>query len=387
MQYRKYGKTDLTVSALGFGAMRLPRIVSDDGSAAPVDREKAYELIRYAADNGVTYFDTAFGYHAQESEAILGEALEGERRKKVVISTKQPFGVMTTNATIRENLENTLRKLRTDHVDIYMIHAINAGTWADIKRRDIIGEYEKLRAEGLIGNIAFSMHGEVDTFKEIVGFYDWAGCLVQHNFLDTDREVTAEGIRFAGERGCAVTIMEPLRGGGLAGAPAPVKEIYDSTGENFSPAEWAFRYLIDFPEISSVLSGVTTIEQLKQNIEIFSKADALPGCLTAAQREMYPKVKAAYESIVTIPCTYCEYCMPCPAGVDVPNAFSLYNEGMMFGNFGQPRRSYMFAAKGQYSADHCVKCGACEPKCPQNIAIMNHLETAHDALKGWVETK
>jgi len=386
MQYRKFGKTGLEVSALGFGAMRLPRIMSEDGRSAPVDREKAYELIRYAADNGVNYFDTAFGYHARDSEAVLGEALEGERRKKSVVVTKQPLAAMTTNAVLRENLENTLRKLRTDYLDVYLIHCIKTENWEETKRRNIIGEFEKLKSEGLIRHIAFSIHGDFDLFKDIMNHYDWDMCQVQYNLLDTDREVTTEGIKLAGEKGCAVAVMEPLRGGGLANAPSCVQEVYDGADENRAPVDWAFRYLLDFPEVSTVLSGMTTMEQLKQNIEIFSKPDTTPGCLTPAQREMFLKVKEAYQSIVTIPCTTCEYCMPCPAGVDIANAFGLYNEGMMFDNFGQPQRSYMFATNGKYSADHCVMCGGCEPKCPQNIKITEQLKVAHDALKGWVET-
>jgi predicted aldo/keto reductase-like oxidoreductase len=384
MQYRNFGKTGFQVSALSMGCMRLPRLIAEDG-AVTVDREKAFELIRYAADNGVNYFDNALTYHAMGSEAILGEALEGERRKRVKLATKQLFAMMATPDAIRENLEATLKKLRTDYIDFYLIHNIQAGAWEDIKRQKIIEAYEKFKAEGLIRNIGFSYHGGYECFADILGYYDWAMCQVQYNLLDTDREVTTEAIKLAGEKGCALVVMEPLKGGGLANAPRIVQDIYDTSGEDRTPAEWALRYLTDFPQISTVLSGMSTLEQLKENIAAFSAPDAAPNCLTPAQREMFVKVKAAYESIVTIPCTACEYCLPCPSGVGIPNAFGLYNEGMMFGNFDQPRRSYMFATRGNRDASLCTRCGACEPLCPQGLAVMDQLEVAHEALKGWFE--
>jgi predicted aldo/keto reductase-like oxidoreductase len=243
MQYRNYGKLGYQVSAFGMGCMRLPRIIKDD--KATVDREKAYELIRYAADNGVNYFDTAYGYHNMTSEEVLGEALEGGRREKVKIATKQPFGVMTTQADIRKNLEATLKKLRTSYIDVYLIHNINAGCWEGIKQRKIIEEFEQFRSEGLIRAIAFSYHGTLPGFSEVLRFYDWGMCQIQQNLIDVDREATAEGIRLAGEKGCALVIMEPIRGGSLAFPPPAVKAIYDEYPQKRNAVEWAFRHLIN----------------------------------------------------------------------------------------------------------------------------------------------
>jgi predicted aldo/keto reductase-like oxidoreductase len=384
MQYRDYGKTGFKVSALGMGCMRLPCADGEDGSYG-VDLEKAFEIIRYAADHGVNYFDTAYSYHGTHSESILGEALDGGRREKVMIATKQPFSVMKTQADVRRNLENTLKKLRTDYLDIYLIHNIQTGLWDEIKRRKIIEEYEKFRSEGLIRAIGFSYHGGYDGFADILGHYDWDMCQVQYNMMDTDREVTTKAIEIAGQKGTAIAIMEPLRGGGLSNAPTVVQELYDKAETKRTPTQWAFRHLLDFPQISTILSGMSSLEQLKQNLATFSAEDAVPGCLTDAEKAMLVGAKAAYESIVTIPCTGCGYCMPCPHGVAIPSAFSLYNEGMMFGNFDQPRRSYMFSTEGGRSADLCVQCGACERKCPQAIPIIEQLKVAHEALKGWRE--
>ncbi|MDR0623958.1 MAG: aldo/keto reductase [Treponema sp.] len=392
MLYRTYGKLGFPVSAFGMGCMRLPRIIR--GGTAEVDREKAYEMIRYAADQGVTYFDTAYGYHNKTSEEILGEALEGGRRDKVKIVTKQPFGVMTNLKTgggktvyenARRNLEQSLGKLRTGYIDVYLIHNIGVADWEDIKKQKIIELYETFRAEGLIRGIGFSYHGHYPCFKEVLDFYDWDMCQIQQNLVDVEREATEEGIRRAGEKGCALVIMEPIRGGNLANPPPPVQVIYDEYPVKRSPVEWAFRHVLNYPEVSTVLSGVTTMEQLKEDIEIFSKPDAGPGCLSEAEKRIIRRVRETYQSLASIPCTACEYCLPCPQGVHIPQVFTKYNDGVMFGTFEPARRSYLFQTRSHQDASLCIGCGDCEKKCPQHIAIIKELKTAHEKLKGWIE--
>jgi predicted aldo/keto reductase-like oxidoreductase len=360
--------------------MRLPRL--DNGS---VDREKAYELIRYAADHGINYFDTAFSYHARTSEEVLGEALEGGRRERVIIATKQPFGEMKTQADIRRNLENTLKKLRSDYLDVYLIHGINGGIWPDIKKREILKEYEKFREEGLIKAIAFSYHGGYDSFEEVLNAYDWDMCQVQHNFMDTDREVTVKGVELAGKKGCALVVMEPLRGGNLCRATESVSDVYGEASVKRSPVEWAFRYVTNFPQVSTILSGMTTMEQLKENLELFSRNDMTAGNLKDEDLAMLARVKAAYESVVTIPCTGCEYCLPCPQKVNIPSVFAQYNTAKMFDEIDPSRRTYMFLSRAGGDASNCVECGACETKCPQGIRIIEELKTSHALLEGWVE--
>lgn len=385
MQYRDFGRLGFRVSALGMGCMRLPRIIKEGQDFAEVDREKAFEMIRYAADNGINYFDTAYSYHNETSESVLGEALEGGYRQKVKIATKQPLPVMRTRADIRRNLESTLKKLRTGYIDVYLMHNIQPNTWEKFKRLGVIEEFEKFRGERLIGAIGFSYHGGFDGFANVLGDYDWDMCQIQQNLVDIDREATEQGIRLAGKKGTALVIMEPLRGGGLANAPAPVRALYDSYPEKRPPAEWAFRHLIDYPEVSCILSGMSTLEQLKQNIAFFSRPDAVPGCLSQQERDIIKKAKAAYESMASIPCTGCEYCLPCPSGVNIPDAFFKYNAGTMFGDFDQPRRSYMLSKRYGRDAARCVACGACEKKCPQHLDIINRLKIVHAALDGWIE--
>ena len=394
MQYRNYGKLGYKVSSLGMGCMRLPRIFKENNQTL-VDREKAGEMIRYAADHGVNYFDTAYGYHHKTSEEVLGEALDGGRRDKVKIATKQLYSTMTSLASgggktllenVRRNLENTLKKLRTSYIDVYLIHNINTtAVWEGIKQNKVIEEYEKFRAEGLIRAIGFSYHGKFPLFKEVLEFYDWDMCQIQQNLIDVDLEVTEEGIRLAGKKGCALVIMEPLRGGGLAVPPRRVGELYAGYPVKRSAVEWAFRHALNYPEVSTVLSGMSTLEQIKENIEIFSKPDAVPLCLDPGEKDLLKRVKAIYESLKNIPCTGCEYCLPCPSGVEIPGVFGRYNEGIMFENFNQPSRAYMFLGMAKKDASVCTGCGECEKKCPQHIEVAKELKVAHEALKGWIE--
>jgi predicted aldo/keto reductase-like oxidoreductase len=364
--------------------MRLPRVFKD--GKAEVDLEKAFEMIRYAAEHGVDYFDTAFGYHNQTSESVLGEALAGGLREKVKIVTKLPPRESKTAGDIRKHLENTLKKLRTDYMDVYLIHGIGAGSWEEVKRREIFKEYEKFKAEGLIKAIGFSYHGGPAAFKEMLAEYPWEMCMVQQNLLDVDKEVTAEAITLAGEKGCALAVMEPLRGGGLATAPKSVQALFESHPIKRTPVEWAFYHLINYPQISVIISGMSSLEQIKENIEIFSRPDAKPGCLSDKDKELLAKVRAAYDSMQAIPCTACEYCMPCAQNVGIAAAFTQYNDGVKFENFDQPRRSYWFGkiALG-IDAGRCTECGDCSPKCPQGIDIPAQLKVARKALDGWVE--
>ncbi|MDR3247748.1 MAG: aldo/keto reductase [Treponema sp.] len=388
MQYRQYGKLGFQVSAFGMGCMRLPRLATG-GDQADVDREKAWEMMRYAADHGVNYFDTAFGYHSRTSEEVLGEALEGGRREKVKIATKQPFGTMTDLKTgggktvlenARRNLENTLNKLRTSYIDVYLIHNIGAASWEDIKKAKIIDEYEKFRAEGLIKAIAYSYHGDYAGFKPVLDFYDWGMVQIQQNLLDVEREATEQAIFDVGKKGSALVIMEPLRGGYLAVPPAPVQALYDSFPVKHSGVEWAFRHVLNYPQVSTILSGVTTLAQLKDNLEIFSKEDAVPNNLKDDEKKLIAQVREKYLSLKSVPCTGCEYCLPCPQGVSIPQIFGRYNDGVMFGNFGPARRNYASLTKGNADVSHCVECAACEKKCPQHIGIIKELKVVHEKM-------
>ena len=382
MQYRQLGNTGHKVSLLGMGCMRLPFINGDGNNG--VDVPAAIEQLQYAADNGINYFDTAFGYHGGQSEAILGEALES-RRNKVLYITKQPSWEMHDIDTLHRNFENTLKKLRTDYIDAYLMHRVMPTSWSDIKERKLMDEFQKLKEQGLIRHVGCSYHGNYDHFKQVVEEYPWELILVQHNMLDINREVTRDGIEFAAKKGIGLSIMEPLRGGGLAHAPEIVQNVYNKSDKKRTPAEWALRYLADIPQISAIVSGMTTMEQLKQNIELFSQPDMTANHMSEAEKQTIVDARKAYESIVTIPCTACDYCVPCPQGVQIPNIFRLYNDAHRFGHKDQPRRGYMFATRANGDATKCNKCGACLKRCPQGVKILQELETSHEFLKGWSE--
>jgi predicted aldo/keto reductase-like oxidoreductase len=293
-------------------------------------------------------------------------------------------GGATILENARRNLENTLKKLRTSYIDMYLIHNLGKYCFEDVKKEKIIEEYEKFRAEGLIKGIAFSFHGKYEDFKEVLEFYDWDMCQIQQNFMDTEREATEEGIRLAGKKGCALVIMEPLRGGLLAAPPQPVQAVYDEYPVKHSGLEWAFRHCLNYPEVSTILSGVSSLEQLKEDIEIFSNSDAVPHCLKDEDKQLLVRVKEKYHTLKSIPCTSCEYCLPCPKGVHIPGVFARYNDGAMFGSFEPPKRSYAFMTNGKQDASRCEACGECVKKCPQNIDIVNQLKIAHDTLKGGI---
>jgi predicted aldo/keto reductase-like oxidoreductase len=378
MQYRTYGKTGWKTSLLGLGCMRFPGV---QGNADQVDREKAIELIHYAADNGVNYFDSAWAYHGGESESIVGEALEaGGRRERVYIATKQPINVMETRQSIRANLETSLKKLRSSYIDSYLMHSVTESTWGDFLAKGALEEFAAFKAEGLVRAVGFSYHGGFAGFKKTLDAYDWDMCQLQENFMDVEKETTPEGIYEAGRKGCALVIMEPLRGGSLAAPPPQVRALYDARGPKRPPVEWAFRYIANFSEPSVILSGMSTLDQLKENIALFSRPDFGAGHFSKDDNDFLGRVKAAYEAIKTVPCTGCNYCIPCPRGVNIPEVFRKYNDGTMFNSFGGPRWGYGFMKQKGEDAGRCTACGACEKKCPQRIGIREALAAAHKAL-------
>lgn len=382
MQKRKFGNLGYEVSLLGMGCMRLPRKQDSDGGE--VDREKAYELIRYAAASGINYFDTAMTYHSETSEEVLGEALDGIR-KTVHVATKQPVRRMLDVATLRKNLEDQLTKLRTDYLDLYLFHGVSSSGWKKVVESGYIDEFARLKEEGLIRGVAFSFHGDYENFEQFFNAYDWDMCQIQQNLMDVDKEVTEKAIHLVGRKGAALVIMEPLRGGGLAAAPKEVEALYQSFSTKRTPVEWAFRHLYNYPEISCILSGMTTMEQLKENIRLFSSQDAVPNSMSAQEKELIQNVRLAYEQRKGMPCTGCEYCMPCPAGVSIPRIFSLYNNGVMFEQYDASRRRYFFLSQTNNTAENCVECGNCVAHCPQYIDIPEQLKVADEILKGWNE--
>lgn len=367
MLYRKLGQTDKMASILGFGTMRLPTIGDDDSQ---VDEEKAVKMIRYAIDSGINYIDTAYPYHGGMSESVIGKALEGGYREKVYLATKLPSWLITSREDMDRYLNEQLEKLRTDHIDFYLLHALNKDFWELVKKHGVFDFLNSALSEGKIRYTGFSFHDNIGLFKEIVDSYSWDLCQIQYNFMDENFQAGHEGLMYAVSKGLGVVIMEPLRGGYLVSSvPSEVKKIWDSAEIKRSPVEWGFQYLWDYPEISVVLSGMSDLAQVKNNLEFAEKG--LPNSLTQDEKKLISKVKEIYRSKTRVYCTGCHYCMPCPSGVNIPETFKFLNNAEMFDRIEEEKLLYS-GLEGK--ASNCTECGQCEEKCPQQTPIREMLK-------------
>ncbi|MEA4890806.1 MAG: aldo/keto reductase [Clostridiaceae bacterium] len=382
MYYRKMGKSAVPVSTFGMGCMRLPLQKQADGSVnyGKIDEEEAIRMIRHAIDEGVTYLDTAYPYHQGNSERVVGRALLDGYRDRVSLATKMPVWQVKTAADFDRILDEQLAKLQTDRIDFYLLHALNQENWDKVCSLDVFKFLDRARQSGKIRHAGFSFHDQLPLFRQILASYPWDMCQIQLNLLDDHYQAGVEGMRAAAERGIAVVIMEPLRGGALAQkVPADIQAVWNQDKVSRSPAEWAFRWLMNFPEVSVILSGVSTMEQLDDNLRIF--ADARPNCLTAEEKTLVAKVQDLYRSKIKVGCTGCNYCMPCPSGVEIPDVFRLYNQAFLFDDAKSSCQGYRDLAAKKNDASQCVACGHCESLCPQSISIIEKLAEADEFLK------
>lgn len=375
MQYRpdKHGRL---ISALGYGCMRFSR------AGAGVDIKKTEREIAEAMELGVNYFDTAYFYPG--SEAALGEILSREgRRDKVAVTTKLPLIFVRGADSFDKLFETQLRRLKTDHVDYYLMHMLGDMTaWERLRSLGIEEWLEKKKASGQISRVGFSHHGTSESFCSLLDVYDWDLCQIQYNYMDENFQAGKRGLKLAGEKNIPVVIMEPLRGGRLVGLlPNTSKELIAKEGGGASPARLALRWLFDQPEVMCVLSGMNSLEMVRENAETARLAPV--GCLTDAERALIEKVKADIEQHTRVNCTGCGYCMPCPKGVDIPAAFRCLNMAHAEGK-RSARTDYRRATafrREQSSASQCVGCGACEKHCPQGIQIRDMLKEAAAVLE------
>lgn len=377
MQYRSFPRIPgLEISVLGFGCMRLPVV---GGDMKRIDEGAAQAMLRQAIDAGVNYVDTAYPYHGGQSEPFVGRALKDGYRAKVRLATKLPVWLVEAEGDWERLLDEQLKKLDTDHIDFYLIHALNAERWNTVRRFAGLRALERARRDGRIGHIGFSMHDSLGVFKTIVDGYDWEFCQIQYNFIDQQFQAGTEGLRYAAERRIGVIVMEPLRGGALAAAqPEDIQKLWDRS-PGASPADWALRWVWNHPEVVTALSGMGTASQVAENLASAHTAKA--GGLDAAALARIEQARAIYTSRVRVPCTTCGYCAPCPNGVTIPEVFSAYNTGSMFGNWKSAAWQYdAFIAGPGHGADQCLACGECEGKCPQQIPIVEKLAEAHAAL-------
>jgi hypothetical protein len=371
MIYRDMGRTGCKVSVLGFGCMRLR---SEDGTVEAMNPDKAVDqklatrLIHHAIDRGVNYFDTAFPYLGGQSETVLGKALRGERRQKVFLTTKLPLWQITSGADFETTLNRQLQKLGTEYLDFYLLHGLSSESWQRALSFNVLDFVEKIQADGRVRQVGFSFHDEYPVFKAIVDAYDWALCQIQLNYVDRNYQAGLQGLHYAADKGLGLVVMEPLRGGKLAeDLPPDVEAIWNEAATRRSPAQWGLRWLWNFPEVSCVLSGMNTMQQVEDNLD---EADAAaPGALSAEELALYDRVKEFYDQRIKVNCTGCGYCMPCPEGVNIPANFSAYNQLSVF----EDRMRGRMIPTAQ-RADICKECGQCEDLCPQKLPIRELLK-------------
>ncbi len=378
MQYRRFGPLDWEVSALGFGAMRLPVI---DNTPSRIDEPEAIRMIRHAIDQGVNYVDTAYPYHGGMSEPLVGRALGDGYREKVRLASKSPAWLIQKPEDFHRYLDEQLERLKTDHIDFYMLHAMNKRRWPPLRDMGITGEGEKAIADGRIGCFGFSFHDDLETYKGIVDDYDgWTFSQIQYNFMDTDYQAGTEGLRYAADKGLALVIMEPIRGGQLARRPPEsVAKLWESASTGRSPVDWALQWVWDQPEVSVVLSGMTTMDQVHENLASADRSGI--GSLSDDDLSIIAQAAKAYNDASPVPCTNCKYCIPCPNGVDIPGVFRIFNDVTLYGDEDRPRMLYQIRLTEEERGDKCIACGECLEKCPQEIQIPEWMERAHEMLK------
>ena len=373
MNYRtdRYGNR---LSVLGYGCMRFPR------KLGAIDMEATEAQILQAIEGGVNYFDTAYIYPG--SEAALGQILEKHGvREKVYIATKLPHYLIKNRETMDKLFAEELKRLRTDHVDYYLMHMLtDTATWQRLRELGITDWLEEKKRSGAIRQVGFSYHGNSETFCALVDAYDWDFTQIQYNYMDEHSQAGRRGLQHAAARGIPVIIMEPLRGGKLVNMlPEQAKKLFAKTG--CTPARWAFRWLWDQPEVTVVLSGMNTAEMIRENMETASTVTA--GALTAEDQAMLRQVVEAINAKMKVGCTGCGYCMPCPKGVDIPGTFAAYNRVYSENKFAGLKEYFMCTTlrTNSASASQCVGCGKCEKHCPQGISIRAELQNACKTLE------
>jgi len=376
MQYRKFTKDKLNVSLLGFGCMRLPII---DNDSSKIDEEKAALMIKKAIESGVNYVDTAYPYHQGNSEPVVGKILSQHGlRDKVYLATKSPVWLVEKYEDFERLLDEQLERLQTDVIDFYLLHSLGKNRWKTIVELGVFKFIEEAKSKGKIKYIGFSFHDELPLFKEIVDSYDWDFCQIQLNYIDRHYQAGLEGMSYLNEKSISLVIMEPIKGGKLANASDEIFSIWDESPIKRSPAEWALKYLFNFEEISVVLSGMSSMEHVVENVRIAD--EGLPNSLSDNELALIDRVTEIYNDKIKVQCTSCEYCLPCPQGVEIPSIFSYYNNKYVFGTEKQSKEGYAKLIENKKDSSLCVECGQCEDVCPQHLEIIQELKNAERDL-------
>jgi uncharacterized protein len=368
MQYHVMDNTGERVSVLGFGIMRLLR---DPEHPDRINRKLANEMVRYAIEHGVNYFDTAQNYSAGESESVLGEALRGVR-DQVMIATKVGFWHIKEGLPgVETHLKSQLQRLETDHIDFYMIHALTDARWKAFKEIGLLDFLEQKRREGIIRHVGFSFHGSPFFFKEVIRAWDWEFTQIQFNYVDRYMQAGEEGLVLANRQGIDVIIMEPLRGGQLVREVHPgIRQVLQEANSGKTMAQWALEYLWNRPEVDLVLSGMTTMDDVRENIALAERSSV--GMLSPGEVAALEKAGDIYQSLIRVPCTLCRYCNSCPQNIDIARVMRVYNNAVAMDYASALKQYREIISEGK----ECVNCGQCDDVCPQDIRVTEVLREA-----------
>lgn len=373
MEKRKMEKLGAETSLLGFGCMRFPT-----GADGKIDQAEAERMLDRAYAAGVNYYDTAYPYHGGESETVVGRVMKKYDRGSFYLATKLPCWQVKTVEDVETLLNEQLQKLQTDYIDFYLMHALNKDRFREMADMGCISRLEQLKEEGRIRNLGFSFHDDYAAFETILNYREWDFCQIQLNYMDANEQAGLKGYELTEKKGVPLVIMEPVKGGSLAAFPEDITEMYHSLDPSASMASYALRWVGSLPNVKVVLSGMSTMEQVEDNLKTFGQFKPL----SEKERETIDRVVALINSRVQNGCTGCGYCMPCPAGVDIPRNFRIWNTYHMYRNYNVVKNDWENFMSGEHKAHNCIKCGKCEKACPQKLSIRQDLERVQVDLDG-----
>ena len=375
MEYREFDKLGIKTSLLGFGCMRLPKHRN-----GKVNEEKAEELLDIAYQNGVNYFDTAYIYHDGESERITGHILNKYSRSSYYLATKLPIWLVQTLEDAKRIFEDQLRRLDKDYIDFYLLHALNKNEFDRIVKLGVLEYCDELKAAGKIKYFGFSFHDEFPSFSHIIQYRDWDFCQIQYNYMDRNIQAGDKGYELAAKLEVPLIIMEPVKGGTLAKLPKGAVKYFSEMKPDQSSASWAMRWVAAHPNVKVILSGMSNLDQVMDNINNFSPYISLDH----EEMKVINNVGEYLLKRVKNGCSGCSYCMPCPVGVDIPRNFRIWNDYGMYRNKGETNWLWKQDLDEKAKAKNCIECGKCEKVCPQQISIrsdLKKLQSELDALK------
>jgi len=362
---RKIEKLNISPSMLGFGCMRFPTL--PDGK---IDEVKATAMLETAMAQGVTYIDTAYPYHNGDSEPFVGRVLKNHKREEFFLATKLPVWLIKTRADVRRLFNEQLKRLQVEVIDFYLLHALDGDRWDTLVKLGVPEEVAELQKEGKIRYMGFSFHDEYPVFEKIINYRDWDFCQIQYNYLDTNIQAGQKGYDLATKMGIPVIVMEPIKGGTLANLPTDIAQVFKNYDPKASLSSWALRWVASRENVKVILSGMSTMDHVTDNLNTFNNFKPLD----AKESALVDEVTSIVQSRTKNGCTGCEYCMPCPFGVNIPRNFRIWNDHGVFRDTQKANRRYWIDMKPEERADMCQACGACEALCPQHLSIIDDLK-------------